>query len=48
MSMVPFTLDQHANLHCKHSCITAAAFYVYNIVNETDVVRSTWIPWKDW
>lgn len=43
-----FSLGQRVNLYCNHACITTAAFYVYYIVDETDVVMDTWIPWKGW
>jgi D-serine deaminase-like pyridoxal phosphate-dependent protein len=35
-------------LYVNHTCITAAAFYVYFVVDDEDVVRETWIPWKGW
>jgi D-serine deaminase-like pyridoxal phosphate-dependent protein len=44
--------DFHVNdkvfLYCQHSCITAAAFHVYYVVDESDVVCDTWVPWKGW
>ncbi|KAJ0161875.1 D-serine dehydratase [Colletotrichum tanaceti] len=35
-------------LNVQHACITAAAFYVYYVVDEDDIVRDTWVPWKGW
>ncbi|VUC24535.1 unnamed protein product [Clonostachys rosea] len=43
-----FKIGQRVNLYCNHSCITAAAFYVYFGVDENDIVREAWIPWKGW
>ncbi|CAH0038001.1 unnamed protein product [Clonostachys solani] len=43
-----FKIGQRVNLYCNHSCITAAAFYVYFVVDENDIVREAWIPWKGW
>ncbi|KAF5678345.1 D-serine dehydratase [Fusarium heterosporum] len=41
-----FKVGQRVELWCNHSCITAAAFYVYYIVDEEGIVRDTWIPSK--
>ncbi|KAI9147207.1 hypothetical protein HJFPF1_13241 [Paramyrothecium foliicola] len=43
-----FTIGQRVDLYCNHACITAAAFYVYFIVDENDTVREAWLPWKGW
>ncbi|KAH8893986.1 hypothetical protein GQ53DRAFT_86869 [Thozetella sp. PMI_491] len=43
-----FEVGQRVYLYCNHVCITAAAFYVYYVVNEDDVVVDTWLPWKGW
>lgn len=43
-----FQVGQRVNIFCNHACITAAAFHVYFVVDETDTVRDTWVPWKDW
>ena len=41
-----FSLGKKVFLYILHACITAAAFYVYYVVDEDDVVRETWLPWK--
>jgi D-serine deaminase-like pyridoxal phosphate-dependent protein len=43
-----FKVGQRVNLYCNHACITAAAFYIYYVVDEHDAVVETWIPWKGW
>jgi D-serine deaminase-like pyridoxal phosphate-dependent protein len=43
-----FKIGQRVWLYCNHVCITAAAFHVYYVVDEEDVVREAWIPWKGW
>lgn len=43
-----FEIGQKVFLWCQHSCITAAAFHAYYVVDEQDVVRDTWVPWKGW
>jgi D-serine deaminase-like pyridoxal phosphate-dependent protein len=43
-----FQVGERVWLWCQHSCITAAAFYVYYLVDEKDVVVDTWVPWKGW
>ncbi|KAJ4348524.1 uncharacterized protein N0V89_009901 [Didymosphaeria variabile] len=43
-----FTVGEKVYLWCQHSCITAAAFYAYFVVDENDIVIDTWIPWKGW
>ncbi|KAI9040197.1 D-serine ammonia-lyase DSD1 [Aspergillus affinis] len=43
-----FRVGDKVTLYCQHSCITAAAFHVYYVVDEEDIVRETWVPWKGW
>ncbi|KAF6822285.1 alanine racemase [Colletotrichum musicola] len=43
-----FDVGDKIFLYCQHSCITAASFHVYYVVDEEDVVRDTWVPWKGW
>lgn len=43
-----FKVGNRVYLHCNHTCITAAAFFVYYVVDENDVVTDTWVPWKGW
>ncbi|GJD04259.1 alanine racemase [Colletotrichum higginsianum] len=43
-----FEVGDRVFLNVQHACITAAAFYVYYVVDEDDVVRDTWVPWKGW
>ncbi len=43
-----FEIGQRVYLYCNHARITAAAFYVYFVVDEDDVVVETWVPWKGW
>ncbi|GKT56672.1 alanine racemase [Colletotrichum tofieldiae] len=43
-----FEVGDKIFLNIQHACITAASFYVYYIVDENDVVRDTWVPWKGW
>ncbi|KAF2010905.1 hypothetical protein BU24DRAFT_48297 [Aaosphaeria arxii CBS 175.79] len=43
-----FKVGEKVFLWCQHSCITAAAFYAYFVVDENDIVIGTWIPWKGW
>lgn len=43
-----FQVGQKVQLYCQHTCITAAAFHVYYVVDENDIVCDTWIPWKGW
>ncbi|CAH0020392.1 unnamed protein product [Clonostachys rhizophaga] len=45
---VTFKVGQRLHIYCNHICITAAAFQVYFIVDENDIVQETWIPWKGW
>ncbi|KAH7192730.1 putative serine dehydratase domain-containing protein [Fusarium flagelliforme] len=41
-----FKVGQKVEIWCNHSCIAAAAFHVYYVVDEEGIVRDTWIPWK--
>ncbi|RGP78215.1 d-serine dehydratase [Fusarium longipes] len=41
-----FKVGQRVRVWCNHSCIAAAAFYVYYVVDEEGIVRDAWIPWK--
>ncbi|KAF5226969.1 hypothetical protein FAUST_12074 [Fusarium austroamericanum] len=43
-----FKVGQRVEIWCNHSCIAAAAFHVYYVVDEGGIVRDTWIPWKGW
>lgn len=43
-----FKVGERVDLYCNHVCITAAAFFVFYIVDENNVVRDTWLPWKGW
>lgn len=43
-----FAVGQRVELWCNHACITAAAFYVYYVVDGEGIVREAWIPWKGW
>lgn len=43
-----FKVGDKIYLFCAHSCITAAAFHAFYVVDEDDVVRETWVPWKGW
>lgn len=43
-----FSVGQKVFLYIQHACITAAAFYVYYVVDEDGIVRETWLPWKGW
>jgi D-serine deaminase-like pyridoxal phosphate-dependent protein len=43
-----FKVGQRVEIWCNHSCIAAAAFHVYYVVDEEGIVRDTWIPWKGW
>ncbi|EXF79262.1 alanine racemase domain-containing protein [Colletotrichum fioriniae PJ7] len=43
-----FDVGDKVFLNVQHACITAAAFYVYYVVDENDVVVDTWVPWKGW
>ncbi|KAI6779793.1 uncharacterized protein J7T54_003716 [Emericellopsis cladophorae] len=43
-----FSVGERAMVWCNHVCITAAAFFVYFVVDGDDIVRETWMPWKGW
>ncbi|KAL7954548.1 putative serine dehydratase domain-containing protein [Trichoderma compactum] len=43
-----FKVGQRICLYCNHVCITAAAFHVFYVVDENDVVVDTWVPWTGW
>ncbi|KAE8377365.1 putative serine dehydratase domain-containing protein [Aspergillus bertholletiae] len=43
-----FKVGQKVYLYCQHACITAAQYHVYYVVDEGDIVRETWVPWKGW
>ncbi|KAK2052672.1 alanine racemase domain-containing protein [Colletotrichum caudatum] len=43
-----FEVGDKVFLNIQHACITAASHYVYYVVDEDDVVRDTWVPWKGW
>ncbi|GAQ07661.1 D-serine dehydratase [Aspergillus lentulus] len=43
-----FRVGQKVMLYIQHACITAAQHHVYYVVDEGDVVRETWVPWKGW
>ena len=43
-----FQVGQRVNLFCNHACITAAAFYLYFVVDDDNIVREAWVPWKGW
>ena len=43
-----FHVGQKVLLRCQHACITAAQHFAYYVVDEDDVVRETWVPWKGW
>ena len=43
-----FRIGDKISLLPAHSCITAAAFHVFYVVDEEDIVRETWVPWKGW
>jgi D-serine deaminase-like pyridoxal phosphate-dependent protein len=43
-----FKVGDKVLLYCQHACITAAAYPVYYVVDEEDVVREAWVPWKGW
>ncbi|KAM0815784.1 putative Serine dehydratase domain-containing protein [Seiridium cardinale] len=43
-----FKVGDRVYLYCNHVCITAAAFFVFYVVDTNDVVVDTWTPWKGW
>ncbi|KAF3023090.1 hypothetical protein E8E14_013279 [Neopestalotiopsis sp. 37M] len=43
-----FKVGDRVYLYCNHCCITAAAFFVFYVADENDIVIDTWLPWKGW
>ncbi|KAJ6043417.1 hypothetical protein N7499_005844 [Penicillium canescens] len=43
-----FTVGDKLLLYIQHACITAAMHFAYYVVDEDDIVRETWVPWKGW
>jgi D-serine deaminase-like pyridoxal phosphate-dependent protein len=43
-----FSIGDLLLLHVSHSCITAAAYSEYFVVDEEDIIREVWYPWKGW
>lgn len=43
-----FVVGDKVLLYIQHACITAAMHYAYYVVDEQDIVRETWVPWKGW
>ncbi|KAM0502133.1 hypothetical protein ACHAO3_000953 [Verticillium nonalfalfae] len=43
-----FKVGDKVMLHVAHACITAANHHAFYVVDEQDVVRETWVPWKGW
>lgn len=43
-----FYVGQKLMLHVQHSCITAAAYGWYFVVDDDDIVRDIWYPWRGW
>ena len=43
-----FKIGQKVLLYTQHACITSAMFHAFYVVDEQDVVRETWVPWKGW
>ncbi|KAH7137490.1 putative serine dehydratase domain-containing protein [Dactylonectria estremocensis] len=43
-----FRVGQQVDLYCNHACITAAAFFVYFVADESNVICEAWVPWKGW
>ncbi|KAJ5299209.1 hypothetical protein N7476_010766 [Penicillium atrosanguineum] len=43
-----FRVGDKVLLYVQHACITSAQHFVYYVVDEHDVVRETWVPWKGW
>jgi D-serine ammonia-lyase len=43
-----FKVGQKVLLYTQHSCITSAMYYAFYVVDEQDIVRETWVPWKGW
>ncbi|CAG8071081.1 unnamed protein product [Penicillium olsonii] len=43
-----FKVGDKVLLYIQHACITAAMHFAYYVVDEEDIVRETWVPWKGW
>lgn len=43
-----FAVGDKVLLYIQHACITAAMHYAYYVVDDEDIVRETWVPWKGW
>lgn len=43
-----FTVGDKLLMYISHSCITAAAYEHYFVVDADDVVTEVWRPWKWW
>ncbi|KAM0286236.1 hypothetical protein ACHAQH_000963 [Verticillium albo-atrum] len=43
-----FKVGDRVMLHVAHTCITAANHHAFYVVDEEDIVRETWVPWKGW
>ncbi|KAM0334341.1 hypothetical protein ACHAQA_001366 [Verticillium albo-atrum] len=43
-----FKVGDRVTLHVAHTCITAANHHAFYVVDEEDIVRETWVPWKGW
>ncbi|KAJ5198525.1 uncharacterized protein N7498_007642 [Penicillium cinerascens] len=43
-----FKVGDKVLLYVQHACITSAQHFVYYVVDEQDIVRETWVPWKGW
>jgi D-serine deaminase-like pyridoxal phosphate-dependent protein len=43
-----FGVGKKLLLHISHSCITAAGHPYYYVVDEFDMVKEIWHPWKWW
>lgn len=43
-----FKIGQRVLLSVQHACITSASYDWYAVVDEQDVVREIWYPWRGW
>ncbi|KAI9733174.1 MAG: hypothetical protein M1818_007292 [Claussenomyces sp. TS43310] len=43
-----FVLGDKLCLYIQHACITASAAGWYFVVDDDDIVREVWYPWKGW
>ncbi|KAK4443923.1 putative serine dehydratase domain-containing protein [Podospora aff. communis PSN243] len=43
-----FKVGDKLLMYISHSCITAAAYPYYCVVDQNDVVTEIWHPWKRW